>query len=100
MDIQNLSEVIGYFNYIKKEFINLEKSINSFFSERDKKLEILLNDRLEEAKKDLDNRISDIRLKIIKLENIEVSALESIAKEISDCLIHFEYINQFLKKED
>ncbi len=103
MDIQNLSEVIGYFNYILKEFIKLENSINSFFSERDKKLEILLNDELEESKKDLDKRINDIKLKIfsIKLENIEVSALEFIAREISECLIYLEYINESLiKKED
>jgi len=55
MDIQNLSIRIDYLNYILKEFIKLENSINSFFSGRDKKLEVLLNDGLEEAKKDLDN---------------------------------------------
>ncbi len=55
MDVQDLSIRIDYLNYILKEFIKLENSINSFFSERDKKLEVLLNDGLEEAKKDLDN---------------------------------------------
>jgi hypothetical protein len=103
MDIQNLSIRIDYLNYILKEFIKLENSINSFFSERDKKLEVLLNDGLEEAKKDLDNRIHHIRLDFysIKLENIDVDLLESIAREISECLIYLEYINESLiKKED
>jgi hypothetical protein len=31
MDIQNLSIRIDYLNYILKEFIKLENSINSFF---------------------------------------------------------------------
>jgi len=104
LDLKKESEKVKYLSYLLDRFIDLEKESHSFFSDRDIKLEILLNTELDNVKKDLDSNIEKIKSKIHSIlykTKFDTEFMEKMASDISDCLNYLEYLKKIvIKKED
>jgi hypothetical protein len=83
---------IRYLLYILEEFAKLNEVINSFFMERDIRIDLILVDSTSKSKQILDAKITEIEglIESIKLLDIDTNLAESIAIKVDD-LINITY---------
>jgi len=83
---------IRYLLYILEEFAKLNEAINSFFMERDIRIDLILVDSTSKSKQILDAKITEIEdlIESIKLLDIDTNLAESIAIKVDD-LINITY---------
>jgi hypothetical protein len=92
-----------YLAYNLEEYLKVDKKIKSYFSSRDKKIDLVLDEMVAEGKKITDNDLSEIKKLISKINllDINVELLEEIAKSIN-CLNSYleEYLIPTIDKKD
>jgi len=92
-----------YLAYNLEEYLKVDNKIKSYFSSRDKKIDLVLDEMVAEGKKITDNDLSEIKKLIseINLLDIKVESLEGIAVRISKLKNYLEdYLIPTIDKKD
>lgn len=94
---------VKYLAYNLEEYLKVDKKIKSYFSSRDKKIDLVLDEMVAEGKKITEDELSKIRNLISELNllDINVELLERIAERISKLKTYLEdYLIPTIDKKD